>query len=349
MKNYSFMKRHILILILIFVSSQSNSQNLIPNAGFEHKNDCPTRQSHSVILAKGWTNPTKGTPDYYHSCGDKDYKTPKNQYGIKKPYHGDSYVGLNNRGSFREYIRIRLTKTLKKGYTYRVKMHVSASKKFDYSTSDIGFFFSSKYKDQNTTGRLQDCEAQITNPEENIIPANKWVVVSGKYIAKGGEKFVTIGSFRRNVNFHAITENASDRKNSYIFIDNLSTVALKRPKGQLPPLGKLKTLNSIFFDHDKFILKKESYKELNELAEILSVKINVKIEIIGHTDNSGSKEHNLTLSKQRAKAVASYLIKKGISKERIKHKGVGSNSPTDTKNSEKAQQLNRRVEFRVIN
>lgn len=337
-----------IVTALLLLSIQLMGQNIIPNAGFEHKNDCPSKKSHFATLSKGWTNPTKGTPDYYHPCGSEKYKTPKNQYGIKKPYHGDAYVGLNNRGSFREYIRIRLTKTLKKGATYRVKMHVSASGKFSYSSSDIGFYFSSKYETQNSTGRLLNCEAQIVNPEENIIPTNKWVEVVGKFIAKGGEKFVTIGSFRKKVNFQALTEHEEDVKNSYIFIDNLSTVALKRPKGQLPPKGKLKTLKSIYFEHDKSVLNKESFNELNELVQKLAERKLVKIEIIGHTDNSGTEEHNLILSKQRAFAVANYLIENGISKTRIKRTGKGSSIPANPKDLSEKQPLNRRVEFRVI-
>ena len=145
--------------------------------------------------------------------------------------------------------------------------------------------------------------------------------VSGKFIAKGGEKFVTIGSFRKKVNFQAIIENPSERKNSYVFIDNLSTIALKKPKGKLPPKGKLRKFNSIYFEHDKYTLNKESFKELDELSELLKTKSYVKIEIIGHTDESGDKNHNLILSKQRALAVANHLIKKAISKDRLRHKG----------------------------
>jgi OOP family OmpA-OmpF porin len=337
-----------ILTVLLFLSIPLVSQNLIPNAGFEHKNACPSKKSHFAPLAKGWRNPTQGTPDYYHKCGDDYYKTPRNQYGVKKTFDGDAYVGLNNRGNYREYISIRLTKTLKKGVTYRVKIHVSASDSFNYSTSGISFYFSSKYETQKTTGRLQNCEPQILNPEENIIPANKWVEVSGKFIAKGGEKFVTIGSFRAKVNFQAIKENPSEHKNSYLFIDNLSTVALNRPKGQLPRKGKLKTLKSIYFEHDKFVLNQESFNELNELVNLLKARKDVKIEIMGHTDISGDEEHNITLSKQRAVAVANYLVKKGISKDRLKHKGLGSSIPINPKDKSNKKALNRRVEFRVI-
>ena len=60
------------------------------------------------------------------------------------------------------------------------------------------------------------------------------------------------------------------------------------------------------------------------------------------------EEHNVTLSKQRAQAVVSYLIKKDISKERLKYKGMGSSIPINPKNKKEKQALNRRVEFRVI-
>jgi len=97
------------------------------------------------------------------------------------------------------------------------------------------------------------------------------------------------------------------------------------------------------------ILNKESYQELTELNELLKDSNHVKIEIIGHTDISGEKEHNVLLSEQRAQAVVNYLIKKGISKERLKYKGMGSSVPVNPEETKKKQAINRRVEFRVIN
>ncbi len=343
------MKKYFLLVLITFPFGPFKlvSQNLIPNAGFEHKNGCPTKKSHFAPLAKGWSNPTSGTPDYYHTCGGKGCKVPNIQYGIIKPYNGDAFVGLNIRPGFREYIRIRLTKTLKRGVKYSVQIHVRASKEFSYTSSDISFYFSGKYENQWTTARLKNCEPQISNPINQFIPTDKWTEIKGDFIAKGGEKYVTIGSFRQTVNFEAIAENPKGH-NSYVFIDNLSTIALKRPKGQLPPIGKLKTLKSIYFEHDKYVLNKESFKELNELAKLLNERKKVKIEILGHTDISGDEEHNITLSKNRALAVVNYLIKKGISKERLKHKGLGSSVPIDPKNKNEKQAINRRVEFRVI-
>jgi OOP family OmpA-OmpF porin len=342
------MKKLFLLVIIIIQLGSFQAQNLIPNAGFEHKNDCPTRISHYATLARGWTNPTHGTPDYYHVCGDRLYQTPTQRYDTKKPYHGDAYIALGNRGNYREYLRIRLISSLRRGTTYKVKLYVSASNDFNYTSSDIGLYFSRENKIQKNTSRLKNASPQIINPKENIIPTNEWIEVCGEFIAKGGEKFVTIGSFREEVTFQATMENPGNIKNSYIYIDNISTVALKRPKEQLPPKWELKTLKSIRFEINQVALNKKSFKELNDLVEKLKEKKSINIEIIGHTDVSGDEEHNLTLSKQRALSIVNYLIKKGISKDRLKHKGLGSSIPINPKDKSNKKALNRRVEFRVI-
>ena len=344
------MKRHFLLVLIIILLGPFRlvSQNLIPNAGFEHKNSCPTKDSHYATLAKGWTNPTNGTPDYYNSCGDRFYQTPKHRYGNKKAYHGHAYTGLGNRGSYREYIRIRLTSPLQKGTCYQVKLYASASNDFNYTSSDIGLLFSRNNEIQKQTTRIKNLIPQVSNTDDRIIPIEKWIEIEGEFIAKGGERFVTIGSFRENVTFQANIENPGNIKNSYIFIDNVSTIALTRPKRELPPKGKLKTLSSAHFGQNKHNLNKESYQELNELVKTLKVRKNVKIEILGHTDISGDEEHNITLSKQRAKSVVNYLVKKGISRERLTFKGLGSSEPLNPKETKEKQAINRRVEFRVI-
>lgn len=335
-------------LLLIIFSSQLIAQNLIPNAGFEYYNSCPDYSWHFAPIARGWMNPTKGTPDFYHPCGEKEYRTPKNRYGNKKPYHGDAYIGINNRGYYREYVSIRLKEPLKKGLSYKVKMYVNASDSFNHTCSDIGFYFSSKKVRQSNTQRLQDAEAQVINPIDSIIPTDRWKEISGQFIAKGGEQFVTIGSFRKVSNFQKIIKNKGERINSYIYIDNLSTTLLERPKYKLPAKGKIKLLDHVYFQLNKAVLLSASYSELNKLATILKDNSQIKIEIIGHTDNSGSADYNLQLSEKRAQAVANYLNKKGITKNRVQYKGEGSKLPMVKNESIKDRQLNRRVEFKIV-
>ncbi|WP_300664794.1 OmpA family protein, partial [Fluviicola sp.] len=73
----------------------------------------------------------------------------------------------------------------------------------------------------------------------------------------------------------------------------------------------------------------------------------LKIEISGHTDNTGSASLNEVLSQQRAEAVVSYLAQKGIAASRMTAKGYGSSKPIASNNSEDGKQQNRRTEFEI--
>lgn len=86
-------------------------------------------------------------------------------------------------------------------------------------------------------------------------------------------------------------------------------------------------LDNVFFDLDSYNLRKESYIELDKLADYLKANPTMKIELQGHTDAQGDDAHNLELSKNRAKAVMDYLITKGVAKERLTSKGFGETQP----------------------
>lgn len=107
-------------------------------------------------------------------------------------------------------------------------------------------------------------------------------------------------------------------------------------------------LKNIFFDTDKYDLKAESYVELNILYDLLIKNPTLKIEIGGHTDNTGSKEHNRVLSQNRAKAVYIYLTEKGINSSRLSYQGYGDTKAIDTNDTEQGRANNRRTEFKVI-
>ncbi len=107
-------------------------------------------------------------------------------------------------------------------------------------------------------------------------------------------------------------------------------------------------LENVFFELNKFILKKESFPELNRLITFLKKNQNLKIEIGGHTDNTGTVEHNNKLSEQRANSVKDYLLKNAITGERLVAIGYGSNKPIDDNKTEAGRAKNRRVEFKVL-
>ena len=119
------------------------------------------------------------------------------------------------------------------------------------------------------------------------------------------------------------------------------------------PLQAVKTgehviLKNIFFETNSYELKNESHTELDKLSEFLTKNSLIKIEISGHTDNTGEKTHNLELSTNRAKSVYDYLILAGISAARLSYKGYGDTVPVYPNDSDIHKAANRRTEFSII-
>ncbi len=128
---------------------------------------------------------------------------------------------------------------------------------------------------------------------------------------------------------------------------------IEKPFEVIAELEKIKKnqivrLNNIFFDVDKFLLKHESFVELDVVVKILMDNPKMKIEISGHTDNTGSEEHNQELSENRAKSVERYLVEQGISTQRLVSKGYGPSKPMSTNDTEEGRALNRRIEMKVL-
>jgi outer membrane protein OmpA-like peptidoglycan-associated protein len=107
-------------------------------------------------------------------------------------------------------------------------------------------------------------------------------------------------------------------------------------------------LNNIFFDINKFELKPESRSELDKVVALMNDNPGTKILISGHTDNIGKASDNLVLSNNRAKAVVSYLISKGVTPSRLQSKGFGATKPIADNQTESGRATNRRTELTVI-
>jgi len=113
-------------------------------------------------------------------------------------------------------------------------------------------------------------------------------------------------------------------------------------------VGKKIVLNNIFFELGKAILTKDSFEELDKLVSIMNENPGMKIEISGHTDNTGSAVINARLSTERAKAVVNYLIENGIDSSRMKYIGYGSEQPVADNSTPEGRAKNRRVEFKIL-
>ncbi|MFN0190084.1 MAG: OmpA family protein [Bacteroidia bacterium] len=131
---------------------------------------------------------------------------------------------------------------------------------------------------------------------------------------------------------------ANDKQNAYELL-----IKLQQPKA-----GEKVVLKNIFFDVNQFALKTESFSELNKLVSFLKSQATLRIEVSGHTDNTGDKKANVILSEQRAKAVVNFLIEKGIPAARMTYKGYGDTKPVASNDTEEGKAKNRRTEFSIL-
>jgi outer membrane protein OmpA-like peptidoglycan-associated protein len=114
-------------------------------------------------------------------------------------------------------------------------------------------------------------------------------------------------------------------------------------------VGSKVVLKNIFFDVGQSNLKTESLSELEKMRELLATNTHLKVQINGHTDNTGNAATNVVLSLKRAQAVINYLIEKGINADRLSAKGFGSERPIVSNDDEQGgREINRRTEIEII-
>jgi outer membrane protein OmpA-like peptidoglycan-associated protein len=116
----------------------------------------------------------------------------------------------------------------------------------------------------------------------------------------------------------------------------------------LTPAGDAVRLTHLNFSQGKAIIEPQSYEELDEVVQMMNDNKKIIIQLEGHTDNQGDPKANLRLSEDRVEAVKKYLVKKGISKSRVKTKAFGGTRPLTHENTPEARDANRRVEMRIL-
>jgi OOP family OmpA-OmpF porin len=112
---------------------------------------------------------------------------------------------------------------------------------------------------------------------------------------------------------------------------------------------KICAIEQITFEFNKSTLKPASLAYLNEIVLLMRENTKMKVTVNGHTDNVGSPEYNLNLSKARAMAVYNYLTKSGIESSRLSYEYFGMTKPIASNDTEEGRIINRRVEFEIIN
>ena len=105
--------------------------------------------------------------------------------------------------------------------------------------------------------------------------------------------------------------------------------------------------STIYFDFDSYAIRPDSRSELDAKVPALRANPNLRVLIVGHTDERGSTEYNLALGMRRGEAAREYLVNLGFAPERFEVTSYGEERPVDPGQDEAAWARNRRAEFEV--
>jgi OOP family OmpA-OmpF porin len=191
------------------------------------------------------------------------------------------------------------------------------------------------------TGQKLKAKIELYNIDSNsLVSVVESDSVSGEYLmvlTQGAEYALYVsksGYLFRSLNF-----NYSELTHMDPIIQHILLEAAEK--------GSVAVLKNLFFDTDKYDLKEKSITELEKVSRFLAENPAIRIEISGHTDNTGNPAYNQQLSERRAFAVYNYLVNKGIEKSRMAWKGYGHLRPIAPNTTEEEKQLNRRIEFLI--
>ncbi|MRG45160.1 OmpA family protein [Chitinophaga sp. SYP-B3965] len=167
------------------------------------------------------------------------------------------------------------------------------------------------------------------------------------------------GEFRFQLDAGADFNVVGKKKNYLSNIEKITTKGLNRSQALYVQLelgveealeGKQIKLDNIYYDLNRSDLRPDASTDLQKLIVFMQDNPSLRIELSSHTDARGSEIHNLKLSQARAQSVVSYLIRNGVSKDRMVAKGYGETKPVNTCTdcSEAEHQQNRRTEIKVL-
>ncbi len=234
-----FKKQLLIICIALASINYSRSQcitiNLIRNPNLEEYNCCPNNAG-MISCATDWTQPIVNggsTSEYLNTCGIDSLVMPSLLPFFQHTHFGNGYAGIRIYDYFppsanREYIQGALSEPLKAGQCYYCEFWVELFT-FNYSSPFVAIDAISIYFSDTLPQKI-DAEAmamyfpaQINNPTGRIISDTvNWTKITGTFIATGGEKFFTVGTFKQESDINKIYFGLLQINRSYYFFDNFS-------------------------------------------------------------------------------------------------------------------------------
>jgi len=309
-----------------------------------------------------------------NSMGEQEANTGKCYAGIFAVSHGN----------YKEYMQTSLQSSLQAGKEYVLTMYVSLSDYSPLAVDKIGVCFLKGEKKYEHSQEITGLSPVYVNVDYEVgLDINGWHEITVMYKAKGGENTLLIGAFgikRLYKTDNNVPPQISSpiwkkyQRDSYYYFDDISlhefipekidtieppdnayfakmkfdapdTVYVTPDTISKPAVDEVIVLKNVLFETGSAVLSPVSYPELNTIAMYVLANSNNKIEIYGHTDNQGDEEKNLKLSLDRAKAVANFMMVRGVTPSNVKYEGFGSKKPIDTNNTDEGRKRNRRVEF----
>ncbi len=323
----SFIKRIVITCCFCILQTVSGAQNYFANPDFEEYNLCIEYQQLCSAAAWFYIQPA-ATPLI-------NLKT------VPPPLSGRDLLivpvgNINTKIAKHAFVYSMLCCPLQKGKNYKLIFYLHAGVKIFYG---IDFYFRKKEFLSNNFF-ADSVQPSIHIFEEDIVTGiNGWSYVEKMYTAKGDERFCLIGNLSKTPFDFKGFSRMNKAGDVFYFIDNISfspqvpekmcsnyeknvekiyaqhlrhterTEVEEEPDAPEFIIDTI-TVPSVFFETDKAILKPAFKKLIDDLLLKCKERNIAKIDIEGHTDNTGSNERNIMLSKNRAEAVLNYFVLK---------------------------------------
>ena len=223
----------------MFCCEAKTQTNLVYNGDFELYSSCPNNLStpsqnpKEITKCLGWSAPTYGTSDYFNFCASLYVGIPNNYFGTQWAKNGNGYCGFHAYGieilqsgyHWWEYIQDSLTTSLIANNSYSVSFYISwAENQSGLCTKNIGAYLSDTRPLQLNSSSPLNLPAQIKDTICRQDSLN-WILITGKFIAQGNERYITIGHFADSLTYDTSLVKLSDGQyfpSIYYYVDDVS-------------------------------------------------------------------------------------------------------------------------------
>lgn len=230
--------------MLAFFLQEGHAQNKVNNSNFSEATKAPKAVSQ-IQYSTGWGNANWGTVDFFHKNSGKcsNMGIPSNVAGSQEAFDGDGYAGiiayyddevLSTKGGklhyesgfnqYSEYLSTKLSSALEAGKTYVIRFRVSLAENSGRAISGLGAVASKEMIKKEQSAYIK-MDPQVKSTQV-IDATDKWVEISGKFTAQGGEEYLTIGLFNGPGEVkRAVAINVTNNKKAYYYIDGIELMA----------------------------------------------------------------------------------------------------------------------------